>query len=215
MFEGCHNLISINLSNLESTPDSISDMFRNCYSLEHLEMPKLIVDKIESTGHLFENCYSLKSININFSMKSARYLNSMFKSCSSLTSIDLSNFNSKNLRYLSSMFENCISLTSLNLSNFITDDVYDMSYIFNNCSSLTTLIVPFNTERTFSMRNMFSSCKKLTSLDITTFNTKNVRDFTHIFHNDDGLILYVNSYLCSNLKEYLPDYIKIIDISER
>ena len=54
-------------------------MFRNCYSLEHLEMPKLITDKIGSANKLFENCSSLKSININFSMKSALYLDSMFK----------------------------------------------------------------------------------------------------------------------------------------
>ena len=113
------------------------------------------------------------------------------------------------------MLKICISLISLNLSNFIIDGVYDMSYIFNNCSSLTTLIVSFNTVITSKMRNMFSSCKKLTSLDITTFNTQNVRDFTEIFLNDDGLTLYVNFYICSNLKEYLPDYIKIIDISER
>ena len=152
---------------------------------------------------------------MNFSMKSAFSLRNMFKNCSSLTSVDLSNFKSKNLIYLSSMFENCISLTSLNLSNFITDGVIDMSYIFNNCSSLTTLIVPFNTERTFRMRNMFSSCKKLTSLDITTFNTQNARDLTDIFLNDDGLTLYVDFYFCSNLKEYIPDYIKVIDISQR
>ena len=65
------------------------------------------------------------------------------------------------------------------------------------------------------MRNMFSSCKKLTSLDITTFNTQNVRNFANIFLNDDGLTLYVDFNKCSNLKEYLPDYIKVIDISQR
>ena len=215
MFRNCHKLTSINLSNLESSPIRIDSMFENCYSLEHLEMPKLITDKIDYTLKLFENCYSLKSVNIDFTFKSVKILESMFKNCYSLTSVDLSNFKSNKLESLNSAFENCISLTSLNLSNFITDKVIDMDNVFNNCNSLTTLIVPFNTENTIRMRNMFSSCKTLTSLDISTFNTKNVKNFTDIFLNDDGLNLYVDFNKCSNLKEYIPININVHDISQK
>ena len=215
MFGNCHKLTSINLSNLESSPKRIDGMFANCYSLRHLEMPKLITDNIDYTVQLFENCTSLTSVNINYSFKSVKILDKMFKNCYSLKSVNLSNFKSNKLESLNSAFENCISLTSLNLSNFITDKVIDMDNVFNNCTSLTTLIVPFNTENTIRMRNMFGSCMMLSSLDISTFNTKNVKNFTDMFLNDDGLDLYVDFSKCSNLKEILPVYINVHDISQK
>jgi surface protein len=55
----------------------------------------------------------------------------MFSSCSSLTSLNLSNFNTNNVKYMSYMFSHCSSLTSLNLSNFNTNNVKDMSYMLS------------------------------------------------------------------------------------
>ena len=55
-------------------------------------------------------------------------LNYMFSSCSSLTSLNLSNFNTDNVYNMSHMFSFCSSLTSLNLSNFNTNNT-DMSYM--------------------------------------------------------------------------------------
>ena len=41
----------------------------------------------------------------------------MFRGCSSLTNINLSNFNTQNVKYMSGMFSGCSSLTNLNLIN--------------------------------------------------------------------------------------------------
>ena len=38
---------------------------------------------------------------------------------------------------LSFMFRECSSLTNINLSNFNTNNVYDMSYMFFGCKQLT------------------------------------------------------------------------------
>ena len=64
------------------------------------------------------------------------------------------------------------------------------------------------------MQNMFGSCTKLTSLNISTFDTNKVTNFTNMFENDNGLNLYLDSKICSNLKQQLPNFINVHDISE-
>ena len=59
-----------------------------------------------------------------------------------------------------------------------------MSYMFYNCSSLTSLdVTHFNTANVRDMDNMFFSCSSLTSLDVTNFNTVNVTDMSYMFFN--------------------------------
>ena len=73
-------------------------------------------------------------------------MNYMFYSCSSLTSINLSNFNcdkikeTNDMENMFNMFSNCSSLTSLNLSNFTTNNVKDMRYMLNNINKSCNLI---------------------------------------------------------------------------
>ena len=66
-------------------------------------------------------------------------MSSMFNSCSSLTSINLSNFNTNNVKNMNSMFYGCSSLKSIDISNF-------------NCDNIT---------KTYYMENMFKGCNKL------------------------------------------------------
>ncbi len=63
----------------------------------------------------------------------------MFGSCTSLTSLDLSNFNTSNVTNMNGMFGSCTSLTSLDLSNFDTSKVTSMINMFNGCTSLRTI----------------------------------------------------------------------------
>jgi len=56
----------------------------------------------------------------------------MFRACSNIIEIDLSNFDSSNITSLSDMFNGCTSLASLNLSNFDTSKVTAMHFMFKN-----------------------------------------------------------------------------------
>ena len=146
-------------------------------------------------------------------MMSAINLDSLFKNCYSLTSVNLSNLDTSNVKAMSSMFENCGSLISLDLSHFITSGVTNMSNMFNNCTSLEYLKVSFNTEKVTNMEYMFGSCINLSSLDISTFNTKNCLKFDNMFENDEKLKLTIDSSICANLKDAIPDYVEFTDIS--
>ena len=62
-------------------------------------------------------------------------MESMFRDCSNLTSLDLSNFDTSNVTNMCSMFNSCNSLTTLNLSNFDTSNVTNYTNMLQNIPS--------------------------------------------------------------------------------
>ena len=132
----------------------------------------------------FENLTKLETITGLEYLNTAKVTNmsSMFSSCSSLTSLDVTHFNTANVTNMRNMFSGCSSLTSLDVTHFNTANVTDMSYMFSSCSSLTSLDVTyFNTAKVTNMSSMFSSCSSLTSLDVTYFNTAKVTNMYRMF----------------------------------
>ena len=116
-------------------------------------------------------------------------MGNMFSSCSSLTSLEVTNFNTANVKNMVYMFSNCSALTSLDVTNFNTANVEKMGYMFSNCSALTSLdVTKFNTENVMYMGDMFSNCSSLTSLDVTNFNTANVKSMSYMFSNCSALL---------------------------
>ena len=122
-------------------------------------------------------------------------MGSMFESCSSLTSLDLSNFNTSKVTNMNYMFHGCSGLTSLDLSNFDTSNVTNMMCMFYGCSGLTSLDVSsFNTSEATGLFRFFEDCSSLTNLDISSFDTRKVDDMRNMFNNDKSLTtIYVGS----------------------
>ena len=113
-------------------------------------------------------------------VKDIRY---MFRKCSNLENLDLSNFNTTNVTDMGSMFSECISLTKLEIvKNFNTEKVTNMGYMFYECIKLENLnLNNFNTEKVTNMMCMFCLCSKLKNLDISNFNTTNVTNMKSMF----------------------------------
>ena len=63
-------------------------------------------------------------------------MNSMFRNCSSLTSLpDISNLKTTNVTNMSYMFRNCSSLTSFpDISKWIINDELDKNSMFDGCN---------------------------------------------------------------------------------
>ena len=57
-------------------------------------------------------------------------MRSMFSSCSSLTSLDLSNFDTSQVTNMGGMFDLSTSLTSLDLSSFDFSQVLDIGFYY-------------------------------------------------------------------------------------
>ena len=186
LFEGCSNLISVDLTNTHKFNWAYLDnMFKDCFNLVHIDFIKFKF-AANSTTDMFRNCYSLTSIDLSkLDISKVKSLSYMFYNCNSLQSLDLSSFQSYILETMHSTFYNCFSLTSINLNNMYTSKVYEMNYLFYNCTSLKFLdISSFNTENVLYMGGMFQNCNSLTSIIFgNNFKTNKVQEMYNMFYN--------------------------------
>ena len=157
------------------------------------------------SGTMFNNFKNLTQINFNnnFDTSKATDMNSMFKDCSSLTSLNLSDFNTTNVTYMNQMFSGCSSLTNLDLNSFDTSNVTSMYDIFLGCKALTSLdLSSFNTSNVTSMAHIFWYCSSLTNLDLSSFNTSNVTDMYSMFYGCSSLTsLNLSSFNTSSVTD--------------
>ena len=87
----------------------------------------------------------------------------IFRSCSGLTSLDVSHFDTANVTNMSDMFQICSGLTSIDVSRFDTSKVTDMTWMFGGCSGLTTIYAgdAWNTDKVTDSNYMFYYCTNL------------------------------------------------------
>lgn len=229
MFEGCINLSSIDLTNLDTAGVSnFNSMFKNCKSLENLDVSKLNTTSALDMRYMFDGCTRLMSLDLSsFNTGNATNMYRMFAGCKSLTSLNLSGLKTSNVVNfsniflnceklktldvsgmdvskavnLSGMFGGCKSLTSLDLTNFKTTRANEMSYLFDGCSSLTTLkFTTIDTSNASNLSYMFRGCSSLKALDLTHFNTSKANNLSGMFYGCYGLTsLNLNSFSTVNV----------------
>ena len=133
-------------------------------------------------------------------------MNSMFGSCKSLTTLDVSKFNTSNVTNMNSMFDGCNALTALDVSKWDTSNVTNMNGMFHGCNALTTLDVSkWSTSKVTNMSCMFSSCNSLTTLDISNWDTSKVTDMSYMFE-------YCRSLTTLNVSNW--DTSKVTDMND-
>ena len=174
--------------------NSASEMFKDLTNLTKITgLENVDTSATSDMRYMFANCPNLTSIAgiANLQTPKVTNMSFMFAGCSKLASLDLSSFNTANTRYVESMFQDCENLQSIKLSpNFTIAKVDDISRMFSGCSSLTALdLSMFNTSQVKKMIWTFKDCSSLTKLDLTSFDTSNVIDMNGMFNN------------CSSLKE--------------
>ena len=166
------------------TPTSLYRFFANLTKLETITgLEYLNTEKVTNMSSMFYSCSSLTSLDVtHFNTANVMDMSFMFYRCLSLTSLDVTKFNTENVTYMRNMFASCSKLTSLDVTKFNTANVTDMSYMFYSCSKLTSLdVTKFNTEKVVNMSYMFNNCSELISLNVTNFNTAKVTDMRYMF----------------------------------
>ena len=157
----------------DNKPNSICrELFMGLTNIIEVDLSKFDVSLI-SMGNLFKNCTSLVYVNLtNVDTTLTTNFGDMFTNCSLLTSLDLSSFKTSKVESINNMFYNCSSLTSLNLSNFDTSTVTNFEYMFYNCNKLTSLNLSnfkFSSLTEDKLISMFVNCSKLSYLNIINF----------------------------------------------
>lgn len=122
MFNDCNNLVSIDLSNFDTSRIfNMYGMFNDCKSLKSLDLSNFNTRSVHHMGNMFSGCESLTDLDLgSFNTSQVTEMDSMFSYCSSLLSLDLSTFDVSSVSRMDSMFWECSALTNLNLDNFNT-----------------------------------------------------------------------------------------------
>ena len=170
------------------------DYLTNCYGTfmessitELIKFPD--VDQVDVMDSMFESCTELTSLDLsNWKTDSLISMNNMFFNCTALTSLNISSFNTSNVTEMGGLFSDCHSLTSIDVSNFDTSNNTIFDAMFSYCESLTSLdLSNFNTSNATSFGGMFEGCTSLQSLDLSMFDTSNVESYGLMFEGCTSL----------------------------
>ena len=168
MFRGCESIISVDLSNLNSTNvKKTHNMFYNCTSLLSIDFGNFDTSEVTDMGAMFQLCTSLLSLDVSkFNTSKVELMWAMFNSLKSLKSLDLSNFNTQNVLHFVGMFAYSTSLISIDLSSFKTSNIYEMNNMFEGCSSLISLnLSQFDTTKVTECKQMLGSTNLVYCID--------------------------------------------------
>ena len=131
----------------------------------------------------FSGCTALTYASNGYlkTISSATTSQSMFRTCSSLTTIPL--FDLSKVASTISMFRDCAALTSIPL--FDLSNVTDASYMFYGCTTLTTVPL-FNLSKATSVVGLFYGCTGITTVPLFSLST--VTDSSYMFFNCSSLV---------------------------
>ena len=170
-------------------------MFRDCSSLESVDLSRLNTSSVTSFANMFNGCSALKSLDLStLNTSSATTFTYMFAGCSSLTSLDVSGFDTAKVTIFSDMFNGCASLAGIDFgaSFFKNKYIRTLDAMFYNCSSLGSVNLTNNATASFETNSPFSTmadicygCTSLTSFTITL--PGRVTSFSEAFMNCSNL----------------------------
>ena len=128
---------------INSNMKNISYLFEGCENLISIDLSNITFSYIKNMSHTFENCKKLQTINFtSFNSSNIKRMDSLFKGCTSLSNIiGLENINTYSLNNITGMFNDCQSLRLVNLSSFKLDKIKLIDNIFDNNPSLKYIIL--------------------------------------------------------------------------
>ena len=143
---------------------------------------------VENGEYLFRACTSLTSLDVsNLDTSKMTNMYQMFNCCSGLTSLDVSNFDMSNVTLIGAMFIGCSNLTAIKLFNLDKNNL-NLNYLFQGCAKLKSLnLSGFGGLKTRMLEHTFADCSSLTSLDLSNFDTSNVGNMDALFRSNLSL----------------------------
>ena len=205
MFRDCSSLETLDVSGFDtSNVKNMSEMFYGCEKLKNIDVSKFDTSKVTDMGSMFNRCISLETLDVSgFDTSNVRDMSYMFSRCESIINLDLSNFDTSNVTSMIAMFNSMKQCEELNVKNFNTSKVGDMRFMFDNDEKLMRVDVSgFNTSKVTTMKYMFEGTRSLVELDVSNFNTSNVKNMGSMFVGCSSLeTLDVSGFDTSNVQD--------------
>lgn len=203
MFYNCTGLTSIIWPSDSSSPKltSIASLFSGCSSFTSITLPSLTYTNVTNLGELFYNCSkvtTITNINVLSTATKATALNHMFRSMTSLVSLDLSELNFPKATGIHAMFMGNTKMTTLKLPSMLGGTLTDGQYFLANCSSLVSVdcCEKIDTSNMTAVGHMFYGATKLkTSIKMNTSSASYSNMFVNAATATDSeiTVFYVES----------------------
>lgn len=179
----------VNIADGVSTGTNASNLFNGCSNLISINIEALDTSTAEDMSNMFQGCSSLSALNLSkFDTSCVTRMDGMFGGCRSLKALRLSSFDTRSVTSMSGMFNNCSSLRSVDVSSFDSSSVNSMSWMFSGCSSLASIDVSgFDTSLTTSSFDLFHGFSSLKRLDLSSFDMSAVREMGMFFYGCTSL----------------------------
>ena len=152
-------------------------------------LERVDTSNVTNMAEMFKDCRSLNTLDVSkFNTSKVTNMQDMFLNCHLLQSLDVTNFDTANVTDMASMFQGCRSLTLLDVANFKTSKVTNMANMFRDCHVLDILDVSkFDTVNVTRIDGMFFACRSLPTLDLSRFDTSKVQTANDALRNLDKL----------------------------
>ena len=200
MLGGLINLPTLDIANFR-TPKvrDMSGMFYNLKQVQNLDVSRFDTSKVTDFSRMFLGNSNIQTLNLsNFNTQAATDMSYMFYGMSNLKNLNIQSFNTENVKDMNSMFAFTLRVPTLNLSHFDTRGVTNMSDMFYGCGSTSIDVSNFNTQNVETMAGMFGSVSNVQILDLSSFTTPKVKDFSRMFLCDNGQVCELQKILASN-----------------
>lgn len=151
---------------------------------------------------MFRKCSALVGVNVsNWNTSKAQSFRGTFRECSALTTLDVSGWDTSNVTDMYTMFYSCSKLDGLDVSNWDVSNVTDMGYMFDRCSAISYLDVSkWDVGNVTTFKQFVYQNSALTSLDVSKWNTSSATDMSYMFYNCANLeALDVSKWNTSNV----------------
>ena len=193
LFSGCSVATSINLSEFRfDNVTTMKQMFFNSKKVESILFPSDInTSNVTDMESVFQSCESLSSIDVSgFNTSNVTTMYQMFRYCSNLTSLDLSSFTGESLVSMCGMIRDCTKVTLVDLSG-LTDTplLTTTSEMFNSCTALTDLNMEnwANAPKLTATQSMFKECYAIQNIEFKSLIAENMINMKQMFNNAKNL----------------------------
>ncbi len=173
-----------------------ANTFQNCEKMTVTSAQAIIkalnTGKVTSLSGTFSGCTGIEgALDLSqFDTSSLTNMNSMFKNCSGITKINLSNINFSKITFNSNdsvdtnPFSGCTGVTELNLSNTIWNSIVKLRS-FNVMTNITKIdFTDIDTSTLTSMKSLFYGMTKLkTVTNLSHLDIANVKNMSNMFHD--------------------------------
>ena len=199
MFNGCSSLTSLDLSTFDiKSVTSMGSMLYRCDSLTELDLSNWdfyhcsFFTTNSSIGSAITGLATSSKLK-KIKLENAIFHTNMtyaFGGLSLLEEVSFKNADMTHVNSMNALFYNCKSLKTVDFTGTDTSNVTDMSAMFYGCGFETIDLSKLNTKNVITMVSMFAYCENLSELDLSTFNTSNLKSggAAGMFANSSNLI---------------------------